>query len=562
MASKSTKGSIIAQILIVIFAAALYIVLTVPPSIWEQEKVESTTSHLNMSSIYEGEKFYHRLTHRYTTDKDELLSRIKADSSLINEQKLVDYTQQLKDQIDAYLNNPFVSSLLKLSQNIANIKSDLENNARYFKVHEDIANEAAELKQQVSSFNSDIKFPNYSHDASLLDTLYQLRRDLSDLNLQTAAAHSKELIENINQYLKDVEVAKIREQWAVLSTRIKAFNKAVKATDLVKRTSVADRIKDFNQYAVSALDKLNTLNLDQQLKEDDAIKEKIENLYQTFLKDFIITNKISRYKLSEQDMLVYNLSKDNFFSPVNHQPYVIIIDADSSDVKVESPMLFDELKEMVTPIAGEVSTFDYLHSFGSYLDTLKMIHEKGLAIKKKIRRNIEILVSNKELESLIQKYENSSEYSSYKDLMDFVEMVNNSKSFSSIVEDAGKARSALSIFEQMYDQSLFNNLDSLNTDVINNLNHYNDVLSKVRRLPRGVKNFDAEITKLNAVLEKIKQAKPNIEQLKTLQDKLADVLRFAADGKEITVDMVFKKTLKNAGYIHRNTKSWEEKKNK
>ncbi len=560
MASQSAKGSIISKILIVMFAAALYIVLTVPPGIWEQEKYESTTSHQNISSIYEAQKFYHRLTHSYTTDKDELLARLKADSSLIKEKQLVEFTQELKNQLDAYLSNPYVASLLKLSQNIDNIKNDLENNARYFKAHEDIANEAEELKQQLSSFNSDVKFPNYYQDAALLDTLYQLRRDLSDLNLQTAAAHSKELIENINQYLKDVEVGSINEQWAILSTRISDFIKAVKATDLVKRTSVADRIKDFNENALNALAKLQVLNGEEEFNASNTIKEKVENLYQTFLKNFIITNKLSRYKLSEQDQLVYNLTEKMFYSPVNHEPYVISVDPDSADVMVESPMLFKELKEKVEPIANDISSFEYLNAFGAYLDTLKMVHNKGLEIKKKIRRNIEILVKNKELEILLKKYEDGSEYNAFKDLKDFVNMVNNSKSFSNIVKDAENARSALSIMEQMYEKSLFNNLDSLNADAVKKLQEFNDVLSKVRRLPRGIKNFDGDIAKLNAVLAEIKEAKPNVSQFKDLQNKLEEVLMFAADGKEIRVNLVFKKTLKNAGFIHRNSKSWEDKK--
>jgi len=549
MASKSAKGSIISKLLIVVFAVTLYIVLTVPPSIWEQEKIESTTSRINMSSIYEGEKFYHRLTHRYTTDKQELLSRIKADSSLINQQKLVDHTQELKKQLDTYLTNPYVASLIKLSQNIANIKSDLENNQRYFKVHEEIANESDELKQQISAFSSEIKFPNYYHDASLLDTLYQLRLDLSDLNLQTATKHSKELIESVNQYLKDVEIAKIHEQWSRLSTRIVAFTKAIKETDLVKRTSVADRVKDFNEHALSALEKLSSLNLPNQIRANEKTKKGLDELYQTFLKDFIVTNKIALYKLSEQELLVYNLSDSSFYSPVNHEPFLIFVNADSADVMVESPMLFPELKEMVSPLANTISTFEYFHTFGAYLDTLKNIHQKGLNIKKIIRRNIEILVANKELEVLVKNYETSSEYMAYKDLFDFVNMVNNSKSFSHIVKDAEKARSSLAIMEQVYDKSQFNNLDSMNTDVVKKLQQYNDILSKVRRLPQRVKNFDEDITKLNTILASMKKAKPNIEQLQDLQTKLADVLRFGADGKQIKVDMFFKKTLKNAGFI-------------
>lgn len=152
MAQNSGKGSILLKLLIVIFAVALILVIKIPAEIWDQEAAEKVQSQYNLSSIYEAEKYYHRLTKSYTTDKAELLSVLKNDSTLVKVQQLVNYTQQLRGEIDAYFEIPYIKDLLTINQNISVIIQDLVTNERYFKIDKDILNESEQLSMRLAVF--------------------------------------------------------------------------------------------------------------------------------------------------------------------------------------------------------------------------------------------------------------------------------------------------------------------------------------------------------------------------------------------------------------------------
>ncbi len=184
-----------------------------------------------------------------------------------------------------------------------------------------------------------------------------------------------------------------------------------------------------------------------------------------------------------------------------------------------------------------------------------------MAIKKLLRRNIDITVKNKELEERISKYENGSEFSAANDLRQFVDLVHNSKSFSDLKEGIEKARNAVSIINQIYSENLFANIDSVHKSVIADLEEYNTILSGIRRLPKGVEKFENEISQLETVLSNIKKktASTDSEMLAKVQASLEDALLFATEGKSIRVYGVFCKNQQNYGYINQSTKSWEEK---
>ena len=564
MAKVSDKGSPLFVLLIILFSIALVIVITVPQKIWDTEKLEKTQAEYNMNSIYEAEKFYHRLTKKYTTNTDTLLNTLAQDSTLKMAEKLVEYTSQLRKLFVEYLDLPYVDALLTISKNINSISDDLTSNKRYFKMVEEILNESEQLNLNLQVFHNDVKLPNYVAAVSALDSIYQLQRDLSDYNLQTAAMRLSQLTANVNGHLPDVEINDFEEQWKDLTTRISAFVRKVNSSKVAKFTSTADRIKDFNAAVNTSLQRIAQLNKEDNINKAREIQAKIDGAYQTFLKDFIVTNRTAQYRLAEQDSQVLYISKDNFISPINGEPYLILIDQDSADVKVESPVLLKELKEKVEPVAREAAAFTFLPPFGAYADTLAVIHKKALDIKKKIRRNIEITIKNKEIDESFGKYRESTEYAAYKDLKDFIDVAQNSLSFSDIVEASEKGRNAISIFKQIYGENLFNNIDSIHAKIKADLEEYNSILAKVRRLPRGVENFEKDIAVLDALVARMKEAKSNtdVAKLSDLQKQLEELILFAADGITIPQYYIFKKSIKNVGYIYKNTRSWEEKKEK
>ncbi len=564
MAKVSDKGSPLFVLLIILFSIALVIVITVPQKIWDTEKLEKTQAEYNMNSIYEAEKFYHRLTKKYTTNTDTLLNTLAQDSTLKMAEKLVEYTSQLRKLFVEYLDLPYVDALLTISKNINSISDDLTSNKRYFKMVEEILNESEQLNLNLQVFHNDVKLPNYVAAVSALDSIYQLQRDLSDYNLQTAAMRLSQLTANVNGHLPDVEINDFEEQWKDLTTRISAFVRKVNSSKVAKFTSTADRIKDFNAAVNTSLQRIAQLNKEDNINKAREIQAKIDAAYQTFLKDFIVTNRTAQYRLAEQDSQVLYISKDNFISPINGEPYLILIDQDSADVKVESPVLLKELKEKVEPVAREAAAFTFLPPFGAYADTLAVIHKKALDIKKKIRRNIEITIKNKEIDESFGKYRESTEYAAYKDLKDFIDVAQNSLSFSDIVEASEKGRNAISIFKQIYGENLFNNIDSIHAKIKADLEEYNSILAKVRRLPRGVENFEKDIAVLDALVARMKEAKSttDVAKLSDLQKQLEELILFAADGISIPQYYIFKKSIKNVGYIYKNTRSWEEKKEK
>ena len=246
MATKSAKGSILFKILIVVLIAALIFVILTPAKIWEQEKIEKTSAEYNMTSIYEAEKFYYRMTKQYTTDKEILLTTIREDSTLKQVQQLVNHTQDLKNELDNFLNTPILHGLLNINQNITTMSEDLVKNKRWFKVNEDIGTQADGLNLKLLAFDNDLNYPNYGETVNILDTLYQLRRDLSDYNLQIAASRCADLSSRLNSYLPNVEFESLKTEWSQLFTELTTFRKDVDATDISKQTSVAARIREFS----------------------------------------------------------------------------------------------------------------------------------------------------------------------------------------------------------------------------------------------------------------------------------------------------------------------------
>lgn len=560
MATNSANGSILYKILIVVLVVVLIFIILIPAEIWEQENLERTSAQYNMTSIYEAEKFYHRKTNQYTTDKDKLLKIIREDSTLKQVQQLVNYTQALKNKLDAYLNIPYLKNLLIIDQNIATISEDLVKNERWFKSSEEILSKAENLGLRLLSLNNELNYPNYTETVNILDTLYQLRRDLSDYNLQTAASKCADLSGRLNTYLPGTEFEDFKTEWDELFSELTSFRKEVDQTGISKQTSVAARIREFGGKVDKSVQGITKIDRAANIKTVESSSQAFTELYSTFLQDFLITGRRALYKLAIEDSMVLYISDENFLSSGNGQPYILGLFSDSSDIKVESPMLVDELLEKVRPLAENISTFEFIPHYVAYLDSLRSIHKKGMDIKKRIRRNIDITVMNKEIEEKVDKYYNGSEYNAANDLTTFVDLVGSSRSYSDLKNGLENARNAISIFDQIYSGNLFTNIDSINSDILGDLEEYNSILTGIRRLPKDVQIFENEPGQLNQIVSNMKQqtTSTKTENLKELQSQLEEVLLFATKGKSVRIYGIFEKSQQNYGYVDRTVKSWEE----
>lgn len=178
-----------------------------------------------------------------------------------------------------------------------------------------------------------------------MDSLNQIKQTLTDYSLQVNTLKIISVIDSLEKYLQNVDPNKAKESWQTLSQRIQEFDKNVKRSPINRVSSVADRVEDFRKRVDDSFEKLSMLDLQAELASIRGINQKIKEMYQKFLKDYNVTSQLALSKLSEADSLIVHLTEKNFYSPVNGQMYKLLFDADSQFVKVESPVLLDELKE-------------------------------------------------------------------------------------------------------------------------------------------------------------------------------------------------------------------------
>lgn len=560
MSNTEGKGSILLKVLILMLIVLLVVVIIIPGRIWNEEQNEKIAAQSNMMSIYEAERFYHRTQGGFTSDPAELLRIVHEDSTLVMAQTIVNYTQELAGHIDAFLNIPNINAVNTISQNSASIIEDLNTNARFLMTNEEINEEAEELKLKLSVMNNDAKYENYIITANYVDSLTQLRRDLSDYTLQSAASRAVAITDTISRMITRVELNKLEAGWEPLSIRINDLVKSINRSSIKEVSNVSDRVKDFNANIDKAFNKLAKSNTAGDGQKVQEIAAKIDATFQKFLMDFNTTSKTALYRLSEADSMVMHLTEANFYSPVSKKMYNITILDDSGSVKVESPELLDDLKAMTLPLVEKSKSMPILPAYKAYVDTINGIKNKSMLVKQEIRKNVDIFVKNRQVEELANKLTDLSVITAYSDLARFVKEVPNSNSFSDIKLYSENALNSVRIFDQVYSENIFGNLDTLHSDMIKVLEEYNQLLGEIRRLPAGVKNFDEDIAALNDSFGKIKSITGSTvtPTLKTLDFELGEVYLFASEGKSENVYGLFKKQIENYGYIYKDTKSWEE----
>ncbi len=566
MAEQEAKGSLVLEILIVILAAALVAVILIPGKIWKEEAREEKAAHNNMMSIYEAEKYYKNITGKFTTDPAKLIETIRSDSNLIRKQKVVNYTRELIREYNQYMENPLVKNIIRIKKNVDQINDDLESNHYNFKTIKEINDEANELKIQLNNFMNSPEYPEFVTVVTYLDSLLDIRQTLTDFTLQVNAQRIKNVTDSIQVYMAKLNIPKVNKNWRPLSERIAKFIKMVKHSELVRVTSVADRLADFRKLIDDSFDNLLKLDMNTQLEQLKQRTQKFETLYQTFLKDYSITTQFALSKLSESDSLIIHLTEQNFYSPVNHQMYQLMFDADSQFVKVESPVLLDDLKQRAMKVVDEVNQLPFLNTMHDYLHLLDSIKTKTDMIRKKFRKNTDLFIAYKEIEDLVNRYNNISVVEAYRNLEDFRTITPKCRSFSTIKDMVENSLKGIQIYEQAYSENVFGNLDSLHLKVGKKIDEIDQILEKInkrrRRRKAKVQNLEPEKMALDSLLSALKSHKDAamIDKMKQIETQLKDIFIFAQKGKKIRVYGVFNKKIKNFGYIYKDIKSWEEKK--
>jgi len=568
MSNSSAKGSILLKILILVCIALLIAVIKIPNQIWSEEEFEKNRAIENMTSIYEAEKYYFRLKKTYTTDPAELIRVVRNDSSLIKLNQIVNYTHSLRNIIDSYLAVPYIKNLGIVKENIESILEDIDVNARYLRADEGIKNEAEDLKIKISDLKNESSFAYFVKTTNYLDSLKQLRRDMSDFSLQTASARSSAITDTLQKLLSMVEIEKVNTTWDPLDKRFQAFVKTITYTpNVAQSTNVHDRVGDFRSKITKAMAAINSGNMSTDMQTTAKVNKELLDIYQVFLKDFITTTRTALYSLSNEDSMILHLTEDNFYSPVhpeNEMQYKIIIDSDSVGVKVESPVLFTRLSERVKPVVETSKGLPFIPYFQAYLDSVDGIMAKAAVIKKRLRKNTDIFIKNKEMEEVVKKLPTTSEMDAFQSFNGFVETAGTTQSYSTIKDHLESSLTGIRILKQMYADKMFPNIDSLHNDLLDHLTEYNEILSKVRRLPRDITNFEKEMEALSNINANMKSVPSSIvdEKLIPIENEIAVLFQYASEGDTEPVLAVFNKKVQNFGYIYQDSKSWEESKDK
>jgi hypothetical protein len=558
MAGQDGKGSIILKILIILLVVALVIVIILPGEIWQEEDSVQSASRGNMATLYEAYQYYHKLTGMYTDDENEIITRIQNDSALIKRQAVVNFTTDLKTSMENFLNKPAVNTLYDISFNLKNIQDDLDLNKRFFKIIPEIDTEAEDVKQQISVLRSGMDFVNYNEAAVVLDSMKQLRRDLTDYPLQSAARLAYGFSTEIAASLPLVDFRGMDQVWKPLSRKVKQLMQDVNTSRLKNLTSVADRVADFQAEIKSGFDYFLSANNDKRFEKVTKASEELSAVYNKFLSDFFITQQFAQYNLSESDSLLINISNESFFTPNQRLRYIVNYN-DSTGLRVEDPTLLAELKEKAEPAIENISQLSFMSAFKDYeqqIDSLKNYYPE---VKKRYRRNIDIMIQTKEIEGALDKLTTSAAFDAYEKEKIFVQSVPKSDSYSEIKDDLESSLLGIGTFLQVYQENFFGNLDSVHIEIINQLEAYDALLSNMRR---NTFTFQPFIDNLNQALEQIKSVPKTtvVPKLQKIDENLKNLYLFASEGETKKVYGIFSRQIVNQGKIYGKTgiKSWEE----
>ncbi|NIU00754.1 MAG: hypothetical protein GWN01_07410, partial [Nitrosopumilaceae archaeon] len=390
----------------------LWQVISIPAEIWSTEEKITTSSRENMNSIYEAQQYYYSKTQKFVPadSLEKLVMFLRSDSSLQSLSKLGNLTNQLYDRINQILDVPVLEAILPIIQSLDEIKGDLSFNTRYFKNYDDLMAQKESIESSLTKFESSSEFPDFCTVKNYVDSLYRLRERMNEYKLQNSALLAKGYVDSLNVFLPSIERGVVENFWTEEYQKMLNFVRAIKETDIVYKSSVADRLRKFSDRINSSIKDLSKTELQanvQMLKEQ---KSHVEELHRKFLEpdNFMLTNKYGVLSLDETDSLLINFSEENFYDPDTfdgQQRYIVAYNNDTGNLTVESPNLLDDfqnkLLEATNPIR-DLPLFSYPQKVRNSLDsTIVVMNETKSTYR--LNRYQEVLLDMKELIAEMQE---------------------------------------------------------------------------------------------------------------------------------------------------------------
>ena len=314
MAVKGSKGSILLEILIVLMALLLLSVILIPNKLWKEEDEITKISRNNIEAIYEAETFYYKKVGEYTDSLNKLLNFVQSDSGLKQRQSLVSLTRSLIQVINNILEVSSVNKILKISSASYEITGDMMGSQRHFRNYQNILQTSQEIYKEMFKLDSSATFPNFSHTKLYIDSLRGLRETVSDYPLQIAILRAISYVDSMNTSYQKMEIPEVLKYWELEYLKISTFISDIQKTDIVKFSSVPDRLKKFIDQINTSLGSLSKINLSQDASHIDSDKQNLVELHKKFVSPdfFILTERYGMHALDETDSILINLSFNKF----------------------------------------------------------------------------------------------------------------------------------------------------------------------------------------------------------------------------------------------------------
>ncbi|GAB4370289.1 MAG: hypothetical protein Kow0042_12460 [Calditrichia bacterium] len=563
MAERSPKGSIILEIMIILAALLLLAILLVPNKIWEEEERVTQQCRSNMVAMYEAQKFYYRTNGIYTDSLYKVLAFVQSDSGLQERQSIVSLTRSLLQVIDNILSINSIAQISNLSKAANEITGDLIGNERYFRKYEDLHRSGEEINRDMIQFDSSLTFPNFCRAKLFVDSLRNLRDKISDYPLQNGILHGLEYVDSIKTYFPLIELDQVNEFWSAEYSKIFDFISDIRKTDIVKVSSVADRLKKFIDRINTSLKNIENTPLAEDENELLSQAQNLKELHQKFIAPefFILTKRYGLTSLNETDSILIHLTQNQFTCPDNNQTYLIDTTGRGRLV-VECPNLLDKFHqrfmENVDPIR-DLPLFTQIDKLDSvFAQTRAVLNEN----RKVVRRNTDALLAVKELLAEMDGISSVFFYKYVHEIKDFIDLLNQEKK--------------LSVLKPRIEEIL-NPMDTLATrmetgnlnDLTEKLQYFQEKLQQLDSLAATLRLSSRLRSQLQSgaeafapafdVVEEIKQgfSASYAEALRGASDKLEQNLLQALEGEKETMYVIFSKKHINHGYILNGEKSWE-----
>ena len=561
MAAKGSKGSIILEIFIVLMVLLLIAVIFFPDQIWKEEAQTSKICRENLIALNEAERFYYQKNNSYTDSLSKLLTFVQNDSGINRRQSLVSLTNSFTKILNNILSVPSIQNISKMSQASFEITGDLVGNERYFRKYDHIATASEEIIRDMMNLDSSALFPNFSRSKLFVDSVRTLKESVTDFSLQIAVLRGINSTDSLSLYYPKIERDAFSQFWKVEYAKITKLIVDIRATDIAKVSSVADRLAKFIDQINTNMQLLNVSNASKDGQTLEVEKQNLKELHQKFLSPdfFILTKGASLTTLSENDSIIINLTQNDFICPDSKQPY--LIDTMKARITIECPNLLDdfqkEFQACVKPIR-DLPLYERVTRMAGIVENTKIVLDEN---REELKRYTDVLLKIKELQAEFEEIKSIFFYRYANEVYEFVKLVDREKKLSVLkpaIED------------------ILNPLDTLATrmekgnlgDLEKKIDYYHQKLEEIdatiagMKLPANVRSrIKSNVEPYQPIYPLLQEVKgtfnpAHVSNLRMTESSLEKALLKALEGRKETVYLIFSREHVNHGNIAAGEKSW------